>query len=183
MFIIEFGPVGIFFLTYHFTDFLRAALALGLSTLIALTLSRLVNGRTPWFAICSGSITITTSLVTYFYNIPSLLIIRDSVFYIFFAIVLGVSMARGMHVFKIFFGHIFAITNEGWRILETRWLAFFVLASASNEYARIFLNPDAWVVYKQCVVIGFIFFGTYQFRVSMRFRLPEADSLGLRTLT
>ena len=180
MFIIEFGPVGVFFIVYYFSSFQVAALALGISTFFALVTSRAVNKRVPWFAIFSGSITMLTALATYLFTAPWMLIIKDSVYYALFALLLGVSLYMRKAIFKAFFGHIFAIAEEGWRILELRWFAFFIFAAASNEFVRIYLTADEWVLYKQLIVFIFLGFGLYQFRVSMKYPLPEADRLGLR---
>ena len=182
MFIIEFGPVGVFFITYYFSDFPTAALALGVSTLAALVLSKLVNKRVPWFAIFSGVVTFTVAMITYFYTAPWVLVVKDSVYYSLFAVLLGVNMWRGQSLFRAFFGHIFALEDEGWKILEQRWLTFFILAALSNEVVRWFLTIEQWVVYKQAIVMLFLGFGLYQFRVSAKYRLPEADRLGLRRL-
>ena len=182
MFVIEFGPVGVFFVAYYSFDFLMAALALGAATLVALVLSQFVNKRVPWFAIFSGSITILTALLTYLLTAPWILIIKDSVYYGLFALFLGISLWQKKSLFKTFFGHIFAITEEGWRILEGRWFVFFVFAATSNELVRMFLSADEWVLYKQAIVFVFLGFGLYQFRVSIKYRLPEADALGLRKL-
>jgi len=182
MFIIEFGPVGVFFIVYHFSDFLTAALALGLSTLIALILSKIVNKRVPWFAIFSGSITILTSLLTFVYTAPWMLILKDSIYYFLFAIFLGFSLWKGKNLFKSFFGHIFAMKEKGWKILESRWFFFFMLAGVSNEVVRVSLTVDQWVLYKQFVVVIFLLFGLYQFKITSKYRLPEADKLGLQKL-
>lgn len=180
LFVIEFGPVGVFFITYYFSSFPVAALALGLATLLALIVSRIVNKRVPWFAIFSGVITMGTSLATYLFNAPTILILKDSIYYALFALIVGVSSLTGRHLFRAFFGHIFAISEKGWRTLEHRWLVFFLVAAGSNEYVRIFLTPDQWVLYKQLVVFVFLAFGLYQFRVSSRYRTAEADRWGLR---
>lgn len=183
MFVIEFGPVGIFFIAYYFSDFLTASLALGASTFTTLILSRIVNKRVPWFAIFSGSVTILSALVTYLLTAPWVLIITDSIFYLLFSLILGLSLWHNHSVFKTFFGHVFAITTEGWRVLEKRWFMFFVLACVSNEMVRVFLSPDDWVIYKQMVVVVFVVFGLYQFKVSIEHRLLEADRFGLRKLS
>lgn len=182
MFIIEFGPVGVFFIVFYISDFLSASLALGGTTFVMLILSQLVNKRVPWFAIFSGSITIVTALLTYLFTAPWILIVKDSLYYLLFALLLGVSLWQKRSLFKTFFGHVFAISEEGWRILERRWFGFFVLAAASNELVRMFLSADEWVLYKQAIVFVFLGFGLYQFRVSIRYRLPEADTFGLRQL-
>lgn len=169
-----------FFITYYLSDFLTAALALGASTFVALILSWAINKRVPWFAIFSGSMTILTALVTYIFVAPWVLIIKDSLFYFLFAFIVGISLWRNRSIFKIFFDHIFAITETGWHLLEKRWFLFFVLAGVLNELVRVLLSADDWVLYKQAIVLVFLGFGLYQFKVSSKHRLPEADRLGLR---
>ena len=71
----------------------------------------------------------------------------------------------------------------GWKILESRWFLFFLLAGVSNELVRVSLTVDQWVAYKQYIVVIFLLFGLYQFRVTRKHRLPEADKLGLRKLS
>lgn len=180
MFIIEFGPVGVFLITYHLSDFTTAALGLGITTFVTLILSLLVNKRIPWFALFSGAITIASSFVTYTYNAPWILIVKDTIYYLLFASVVGVGLWRHQSVFKTFFGHIFAITDLGWRILETRWFVFLLFAAISNETVRISLTVDQWIIYKQFILTVFLLFGLYQFRISKKHRLESADSLGLQ---
>lgn len=182
MFVIEFGPVGVFFLTYYLTDFFTAALALGLATLITLILSKVINKRVPWFAIFSGTVTIATSLVTYLYTEPGILIFKDTVYYTLFASFIGIGLWRGRSVFEKFFGHIFAITEKGWFSLERRWVFFFMSAAVSNELVRMFLTVEQWVIYKQIILVIFVVFGMYQLRVTMRYRTEEADKWGLRRI-
>lgn len=182
MFVIEFGPVGVFLATYYFSDFTTAALGLGIATLVTLVLSKVVNKRVPWFALFSGAITIVSSLITYIYSAPSVLIIKDTVYYCIFATILGVSLWHHHSVYKTFFGHIFAITETGWRTLEKRWFLFFLFAAASNEVVRVLLTVDEWIIYKQAILLIFLLFGLYQFKVSSKYRLAEADRLGLRRL-
>ena len=183
MFVIEFGPVGVFLVTYHLSSFSTAAIALAVSTLLALVTSKIVNKRVPWFAIFSGAVTIAASLSTYYFSAPSILIFQDTVFYFLFAGLLSLSIWQRKTLFKSFFGHIFAIEEKGWFALESRWLVFFLMAGTSNEFVRIFLTADEWVVYKQAALILFLVFGLYQFRISSKYRLPEADKLGLRRLS
>jgi len=182
MLVIEFGPVGVFFVAYYLGGFAVSALSLAVATGIALLLSKLINKRIPWFAIFSGAITMATAIVTYLYDSPVVLIVKDSIYYFLFAGILLVSIYHNKHVFRAFFGHIFALTEEGWRVLEHRWGIFFALAGISNELVRVFLTVSEWVIYKQLIVIVFVAFGFYQLKVSKRYRTEEADELGLRTL-
>jgi intracellular septation protein len=181
--IIEFGPVGVFVAFFYLSDFLTAALSLGVATVVALALSLVVNKRIPWFALFSGLITITTSLVTYIYDAPWVLIVKDTVYYYAFAVLLGIGFWKKVHILEKFFGHIFAISDRAWMILERRWFVFFIIAGSLNEIVRMVLTVEQWVMYKQVVLAVFIVFGLLQFLVSRTYRLPEGDAWGFRKNT
>lgn len=179
MLVIEFGPVGVFFIVFYLTNFLQATLALGLSTLVTLVISRLVNGRVPWFAVFTGTITVVTAVVTYWLNQPWILIVKDTVYYLFFALLLAGSVLLRKYMYRFFFGHIFALTTTGWKKLELRWMYFFIAAGVSNEVVRVLLTPDEWVMYKQGMVIIFLVFGFYQLRMIGQHRMPGTDTFGI----
>lgn len=178
--VIEFGPVGVFLIVFYLNDFSRAALSLGIATIVALALSLVVNRRIPWFALFSGLVTITTSLLTYLYDAPWVLIVKDTVYYYLFAGIIGFALWKQRSILELFFGHIFAISDRAWNILEKRWLVFFLTAGTANEIVRMMLTPEQWVIYKQGVIVVFVIFGMWQFGVSRKYRLSEADSWGLR---
>ena len=180
MFIIEFGPVGVFLLVNYLVNFITAALALAIATVVAMLLSKIVNKRVPWFAIFSGVVTIITAFVTYWYNAPWVLIFKDTVYYALFAIILTISLRSTQTIFEKFFGHVFALTKTGWKVLEQRWRIFLVLAAVMNEYVRIFLTVDEWIIYKQIILVVFFLFGMYQLRISSKYRTEEADKWGFR---
>jgi intracellular septation protein A len=169
-----------FFIVFRYTDFFVAALALGISTFLTLILSKLINKRLPYFAIYSGLITISTSALTYFLKIPDILIIQDSIYYLLFFVVLLLSIIRKKYILKLFFEHIFLISDFGWRSLQIRWSVFFLVALVGNELSRNLLSPEAWVEYKKIAFLVFIVFGFYQFTLSSKTRLENANILGLR---
>lgn len=180
MLVIEFGPVGVFFVVYYLMNFFQAALFLALSTLASLLLSFAVNKRLPWFALISGFATMTIALSTYIFASPTLLIVKDSLYYSLFALVLGVSIARKRYIFKTFFGHVFNMTDNGWKLLQKRWIVFFIAVVVGNEIARRALTPDEWVLYKQIIVLLFVSFGFYQLKLIRMHRSPEASLNGFR---
>jgi hypothetical protein len=50
----------------------------------------------------------------------------------------------------------------------------------SNEIARRALVPELWIYYKLAAVVATNVFGFYQFVLTRRERLPEANEWGLR---
>ena len=182
MFVIEFGPTGVFLIAYYLSDFITAALWLGAATALALVISRVVNNRLPLFAIFSGSVTMLSALITFIYQSPDVLIIRDSVFYVLFAVLLGMSVWRPDSLFKKFFSHIFLLADEAWNTLERRWFVFFIVLAISNEFVRMNLTVEEWVIYKQVALVTMVVFGFYQLTVTRQYRLPGSDNLGFRKL-
>ena len=66
--LIELGPVIIFLIIFNVADFFLAALALAITTLVALILSKVVNKRLPYFALFAGAITIITSFFAFYFK-------------------------------------------------------------------------------------------------------------------
>lgn len=178
--ILEFGPVILFFAGFYISgSFPIAVLALGSGTILSMIASRIINKRRPLFALFSGGVTIVTSFFTYYLNNPDILIIKDSVMYIGAAIVLSAGIWSGKHFYRMFFHHIFALTDHGWLILERRWAIFFGTAGILNEYVRVMLTIDQWVLYKGYFTIFLVIFGFYQLRMMSQNRLPNSTKIGL----
>lgn len=178
--LIELSPIIVFFISYGLFGFGTAALALGITTLLTIIVSIFVNSRLPYFAIFSGLITAATSLLSYFFKTPDILIIEDSVFNLLFFLFLFYSSIKKKLILKKFFGHIFLIKDSAWKKLQIRWQIFFLLSFILNEYIRLAHSPEIWVEFKKYYFILFFIFGNYQFTLSAKERLEGSDRLGLR---
>lgn len=175
----EFGPILAFMVTYTLSDFEYGTIAMIVATLGALILLYLIEHHLPLFAILS---TITVmffgglSLIT---HIPSIFILRDTLFDLTFGLALFVSVYLKRPLLKTLFKNVFAITDSGWSKLTLRWGFFFLFLAGLNEWVRLTLSPETWVAFKVITIVGTLAFGCTQFMLARKERLPDATPWGL----
>ena len=110
---------------------------------------------------------------------PDIFILRDTLFDGIFGSALVVSVWRGKPLFKYIFSNVFAITDRGWSTLSLRWGIFFLILALINEWVRLTLSPEDWVVAKIMIIVVSSVFGTYQLTLTRRERLPHATAWGV----
>jgi intracellular septation protein len=49
---------------------------------------------------------------------------------------------------ELLFGPVFTLTDDGWRKLTFRWVAFFIAMAITNEIVWRNFSTDAWVSFK-----------------------------------
>ncbi len=177
---IEFGPIIGFLIASELTTFIRATTIFVVLTLIALALGLVERRGIAWFPLIVAIIIVTFGLLTIFFDNPFFIIIKDTLYNGIFAVVLFIGLYYRKLFLKILFGGMFAMTDEGWRILTIRWATMFVLLAITNEIARFYLSEYGWVNYKFSATLITVVFSLYQFRLSKKERLPEATAWGMR---
>lgn len=178
---IEFGPLVFFVIAYYLKGFSVAALTLAVATVLSLIVSLLINKRIPWFAATTGILTATMSAFSYLHNDPDILILTDSCYYFALSFTFAASTIFGKLVLKKLFGHIFSLTDIGWKMLEFRAFILFSVAGVTNELVRAYLSLDHWIIYKQIAVSSILIFGLLQLRITCRYRTDNTNRLGLCT--
>ena len=174
-------PILSFFVFQQWHSFNAGLVALIVCMLLLLAASLLQRRSVPRFALAS------TVLVLLF-AVPSILSgdrtyfqVSDTILDGIFAFILIGSWKFHYPILKILFGKVFAITDEGWRILSLRWGVLFLVLAVLNEYVRLTTSEDTWVHFKLYSTIFIVLFGCYQFTLSSRMRIPgESNQLGLR---
>lgn len=177
---IEFGPIIGFLIASESTSFIKATTIFVALTIVALILGFLERKSLAWFPLIVAIIIVTFGLLTVLLRNPFFIIIKDTLYNGIFAIVLFAGLYYGKLFLKILFGGMFAMTDEGWKILTIRWATMFTLLALTNEIARFNLSEYGWVNYKFIATLVTIVFSLYQFRLSKKERLPEATPWGMR---
>lgn len=177
----EFAPVVAFFVAAQFYSFYTATAVLIVSTVAALITGWILERRLPVLPIISGVFVIISGFITICYKAPDALIVADSLYYFLMGATILGGLFFKLNILKRIFDATFAMYDEGWTILATRWIIIFLLAAAANEAARFALSPEEWVNFKVLKIITITAFGFYQFTLSKRFRIPEeSNAWGLR---
>jgi intracellular septation protein len=176
----EFLPIATFVLASEIWSFMTGLKLLIVVSLICVLFSWYVERRLPKFGLfASGTILFFGSLSLIFHN-PFFIIIKDTLYNLFFGLVLLVGSVKGKTILKTFFNDFFAMSDKGWMKLSNRWMYFFFLLALGNELARNFFTDDQWVLYKFAALMVTWVFGFYQFTIARDERLPEANEWGLR---
>lgn len=179
-FVIEFGPLLLFFLVFEFFNFMTSVIILVIAVVLALCASIFIQKRIAIFPLFSSGSVVVFGLATVFLHDPNFIIFKDTLFYGIFGTFILIALSKGNLLLKKLFTSIFAITDVGWRIVSLRWGIFMILLALSNEIARIYFSADEWVLYKMGTLVVLTIFSGWQFLLSRKERLPEANSWGLR---
>lgn len=177
---IEFGPIGIFFLTSEALGFMTATAIFVTFTALALIIAFVKDRRVAIFPLVAGVSVIGFGALTIALDEPFYLIIKDTVYNGAFA----VAIIIGLYVYKKpilkkLFSSLFHMTDRGWTVLSKRWMVMFILLVIGNEFARRKLSTDAWVLYKMCSTGVTLVFGFYQLTLSKKERLPDSNRWGM----
>lgn len=178
---IEFGPILTFLIASEVTSFIKATIIFVIVTVIALIVGFIERREIAWFPLIAGVIIIFFGMLTIIFNNPFFLIIKDTLYNGIFAFILFVGLIFKKPLLEPLFKGLFSMTNKGWLILSFRWAIMFTLLAISNEFARIYLSPEKWVIYKGLATLGAIAFSLYQFKLSRAERLPDSTPWGMKT--
>lgn len=175
----EFGPIIAFMAAYSIWDFEAGTFAMIGAVVCALFVLWHTERHLPLFALLSTVSVIIFGGISLFVHIPSLFILRDTIFDSIFGIILLYSVYVGKPLLKLFFKNVFSITDRGWMRLTLRWGIFFLLLAVLNEWVRLHLSPDEWVRVKAYLIVATVLFGMYQFTLTRKERMPDATPWGL----
>jgi intracellular septation protein len=176
----EFGPILAFIVLFEIKDFMAGVIAMMVATTLSLFVLRHIENHLPIFALISSCSVLFFGGISLFFDIPSMFILRDTIFDAVFGIILLISVWHDKPLFKYIFRGVFAITDAGWRTLSLRWGIFFILLALMNEWTRQMLSAEDWVTAKMIIIVSSLFFGAYQLRLTKKERLPDATAWGIR---
>ncbi len=176
----EFGPILAFIILFEIKDFMAGVIAMMVANVISLFVLQKYEKHIPMFALISSGSVLIFGGVTLFIHIPSIFILRDTIFDGIFGLVLIASVWYGKPLFKYIFRGVFAITDAGWSALSMRWGIFFLILALMNEWVRHTLTPEDWVLAKIFIIVLSVLFGAYQLRLTKKERLPDATAWGIR---
>ncbi len=175
----DLGPIIAFIVAFEIWGFQAGTIAMMITVIIALLILKRVENHIPIFALISTATVLLFGGLSLFKNIPSIFILRDTLFDGVFGVVLLISVWRKRPLFQYIFKNIFAITYKGWSKLSFRWGIFFLFLAGCNEFVRLNLSPETWVGAKILIIIASFVFGISQLTLTKKERLPEANAWGI----
>ena len=150
-FLTDFGPLIIFFYYYYDSgkDLKIAIPPLIIATIIALSIVWILEKKIPKVPLLGGILITLFGGLTIYFNNPIFIYIKPTIINILFA--LGLIFGRyftNEPVLKKLMGKSISLTNEGWEVLNKRWIYFFLGLAVLNELVWRTQSEEFWVNFK-----------------------------------
>ena len=176
-FVTDFGPLLIFFSFYYKNDkSLQIAIPpFVIATLIALILVWIIDKKIPMVPLIGGIlITFFGGLTIYFDN-PVFIYIKPTIINILFglALMLG-KFFTNESILKKMLGNALQLTDQGWSILNKRWIFFFFALAMLNEIVWRTQSEEFWVNFKVWGMLPITFiFTAFQINIVNKYKINE----------
>ena len=162
-FVTDIGPLVVFFLFYYNNDKnLKIAIPpLIVATIIAVLIIWILEKKIPMVPLLSGIlITLFGGLTIYFDN-PIFIYMKPTIINILFAL----ALLFGKYftddpILKKLLGKSIPINDDGWKILNNRWMYFFFGLAILNEIVWRTQSTDIWVNFKVFGILPITFLFT-----------------------
>ena len=176
-FVTDFGPLLVFLFFYYNSgkNLIIAIPPFIIATLIALTVVWLVEKRIPMVPLIGGILISLFGGLTIYFDNPIFIYIKPTIINILF----GLGLFFGKYftnepILKKILGKSLALSNEGWVLLNRRWMLFFFSLAILNELIWRTQSEEAWVNFKVWGILPITFiFTIFQISLINKYKINE----------
>ena len=176
-FLTDFGPLLIFFYYYYDSgkDLKVAIPPFIIATIIALLIMWILEKKIPKVPLVSGILITLFGGLTIYFNNPIFIYIKPTIINILF----GMGLIFGKYItnepiLKKLMGNSISLSNEGWEILNKRWIYFFFSLAILNELVWRTQSEEFWVNFKVWGLLPISFlFAASQITLINKYKLKQ----------
>ena len=176
-FLTDFGPLIIFFYYYYDSgkDLKVAIPPFIIATIIALLIVWILEKKIPKMPLVGGILITLFGGLTIYFNNPVFIYIKPTIINILF----GLALIFGRYftnepVLKKLMSKSISLTDEGWEILNKRWIYFFFALAILNEAVWRTQSEEFWVNFKVWGMLPITFiFTAFQIGLINKYKLNE----------
>ena len=176
-FITDFGPLLVFFFFYYNNDksLIIAIPPFIVATLISLALVWMLEKKIPMVPLISGILITFFGGLTIYFNNPIFIYIKPTIINILF----GLALLFGKYftnepILKKILGKSLPLRDEGWKILNNRWMYFFLGLAILNELVWRTQSEEFWVNFKVWGMLPITFiFTAFQVPLITKHKIDE----------
>ena len=150
-FLTDFGPLIIFFYYYYDSekDLTIAIPPFIVATIIALLIVWILEKKIPKVPLLSGILIVFFGGLTIYFNNPVFIYVKPTIINILF----GLSLIFGKFfskepILKKLMGKSISLSDQGWEVLNKRWIFFFFGLAILNEFVWRTQSEEFWVNFK-----------------------------------
>ena len=176
-FITDFGPLFVFFTIYYKSgkDLKMAIPPFVIATIIALIAVWYIEKKVPMVPLIGGILITLFGGLTIYFDDPIFIYIKPTIINILFG--LGLIFGKFFTndpVLKKLLGKSISLTEEGWKILNMRWVFFFFGLAILNEIIWRTQSEEFWVNFKVWGILPITFlFTAFQIGIINRYKIND----------
>ncbi len=176
-FVTDFGPLVVFFFFYYNNDkSLKIAIPpFIIATLIALAVIWFLEKKIPMIPLIGGILILLFGGLTIYFDNPVFIYIKPTIINILFG--LGLLFGKFFSddpILKKMLGKSIQLTDDGWKILNLRWVYFFFALALLNEIIWRTQSEEFWVNFKVWGILPLtIIFTAFQVSIINKYKLNE----------
>ena len=176
-FLTDFGPLLVFFIIYYNSgkDLKVAIPPLIITTIIAVIIVWFMEKKIPYVPLLGGILISFFGGLTIYFDNPVFIYMKPTIINILF----GVALFFGKFfsdepVLKKILGKSIKLSNEGWKILNKRWMFFFFFLALINELVWRTQSEEFWVNFKVWGILPITFiFTAFQIPIINKYKIDE----------
>jgi len=176
-FVTDFGPLVIFFFYYYNSnkDLKVAIPPFIIATLIALIIVWMLEKKIPMVPLISGILISLFGGLTIYFDNPVFIYVKPTIINMLF----GLSLLFGKYftkepLLKKIIGKSINLQNEGWELLNKRWVLFFFSLAILNELVWRTQSEEFWVNFKVWGMLPVTFiFTAFQISLINKYKIDE----------
>ena len=155
---VDYGPLGVFFVTYVTLGLMAATAALITASLLALLCAWILERRVPVIPLATTAIVAVFGGLTLWLQDETFIKMKPTIVQALFALILVGGLAFGRPLLKPLLGPMMpAMSDAAWRQFTLRYALFFVAMAALNEVVWRTQSTDFWVAFKVFGLSGLTF--------------------------
>jgi len=176
-FVTDFGPLLVFLLFYYNSD-KNLEIAIPpfiIATILALIVVWILEKKIPMVPLIGGILITLFGGLTIYFNNPIFIYIKPTIINILFglAILFGKYFSKEPVLKKILEKSL-SLTDEGWKILNDRWMYFFFSLALINEIVWRTQTEEFWVNFKVWGLLPITFvFSAFQISLINKYKINE----------
>ncbi len=146
--VIEFLPLGLFFLVTTKYDFVVSTTVFMIATGVSLIVMWYLFQQLALMALITAATGLLAGAVTLGMHDPKYIQMKPTIVSLTFALILLTGLIFGKPLFKWLLGQSLHLTEEGWRVLTWIWFAYFLFVAGLNEYIWRTSSFEFWAAFK-----------------------------------
>ncbi len=172
----EYGPLGVFVLTYWKFGIFPATAAIMVAAVVALAVAWGLERRLPKVPLITAALLMVFGGLTLWLQDETFIKMKPTIIYLLFSAVLLGGLVLGRPLLKPLLGSSWRMDERGWFRLTLRFGLFFIAMAGLNEAVWRTQTTDFWVSYKVFGTIGLMLaFTASQIPLMTRHQLPGED--------